>query len=91
MRKLAGLSVVIIGLMAGCGNGHKVGNFKVDNFSNGKAGEVLLIMSENQFTDAQKSSIIDILTDQQPAINQVEPMFDLLKFQPKDYTPHFQR
>ncbi|MDR2868774.1 MAG: DUF4837 family protein [Bacteroidales bacterium] len=91
MRKLAVLSLAIIGLMASCGNGHKVGNFKVDNFSNGKAGEVILIMSENQFTEDQKNSIIDILTDQQPAINQVEPMFDLLKFHPKDFTPHFQR
>lgn len=87
---------IIIGLVAAvllnaCGHGKKGPTFKVDNFSNGKAGELILIMNDDYFSDNQKDEVFQVFTQPQPAINQIEPMFDLLKFQPKDFTPHFQR
>jgi hypothetical protein len=87
---IIGLAAAII-LLSACGNGKKSPTFKVDNFSNGKAGELILVMSDDCFTDNRKDSVIRAFTQPQPAINQIEPMFDLLKFQPKDFTPYFQR
>jgi len=68
-----------------------IGKFKVDNFSNGKAGEVILILDNKYASDATREHIEAILTQPQPALNQEEPMFDLLHFENKDFTPQFQR
>jgi hypothetical protein len=91
MKKSIIIGLVVAALLSACGHGKKGHVFKVDNFSNGKAGELIVIMGNDYFTDSQKDAIVEALTQPQPAINQIEPMFDLLKFQPKDFTPHFQR
>jgi len=64
---------------------------KVDNFSNGKAGEVILVIDKKYASDATRNYIEEILTQPQPALNQIEPMFDLLSFENKDFTAYFQR
>jgi hypothetical protein len=91
MKKSIIIGLVAAALLSACGHGKKSPTFKVDNFSNGKAGELILIMNDDCFSDSGKDTVIRALTQPQPAINQIEPMFDLLKFQPKDFTPHFQR
>lgn len=64
---------------------------KVDNFSNGKAGEVILIMDHHQWNEEKRERVKEVLTQPQPAINQIEPLFDILDFQPSDFTANFQR
>jgi hypothetical protein len=64
---------------------------KVDNFSNGKAGEVILVLDKKYVSEEAQNYIKEALTQPQPALNQIEPMFDLLQFDNKDFTSHFQR
>lgn len=64
-------------------------SIKVDNFSNGKAGEMLLVMDNKYFSEEQVKEITDCLQKPQPAINQIEPMFDVLHFQAADFTSNF--
>jgi hypothetical protein len=65
--------------------------FKVDNFSNGKAGEVILILDKKYASQALQNYLDEFLSQPQPALNQEETMFDLLHFENKDFTPQFQR
>ena len=64
---------------------------KVDNFSNGKAGEVILVLDKKFVSEGAQNYIVEFLTQPQPAINQIEPMFDILHFDNKEFTNHFQR
>jgi hypothetical protein len=64
---------------------------KVDNFSNGKAGEVILVLDQKYASEETLNYIKEVLTQPQPALNQIEPMFNLLHFENKDFTSHFQR
>ena len=64
---------------------------KVDNFSNGKAGEIILVLDKKHASDATLNYIKEALTQPQPALNQIEPMFDVLHFENKDFTSQFQR
>ncbi|MDR2980507.1 MAG: DUF4837 family protein [Bacteroidales bacterium] len=73
-----------------CGNKKGI-TVKVDNFSNGKAAEAIVIMDNKYWTDSQRAKIDSALTQPQLGLNQVEPMFDLLHFQNSDFTAHFQR
>lgn len=90
MKKICLAYIVIIFVMVSCGH-EDIGSFKVDNFSNGKAGEMLLIMDDNFFSESQEKEITDYLQQAQPAINQIEPMFDVIHFQTKDFTSNFVR
>ena len=63
----------------------------VDNFSNGKAGEVILILDKKYASEAVQNYLDEFLTQPQPALNQEEPMFEVLHFENKDFTPQFQR
>ena len=64
---------------------------KVDNFSNGKAGEVILVLDQKYASENALNYLKEVLTQPQPALNQIEPMFDLLHFDNKDFTAQFQR
>ena len=72
-------------------NGKKGGNFKVTNFSSGKAGEAVLIMDDNIWSDSSRVEVEEVLMQPQPAINQIEPMFDLLEINNGEFTHNFQR
>ncbi len=65
--------------------------FKVDNFSTGKAGEMILAIDTNYWTKAAVKSIYEVLEQPQPAINQIEPMFDVLQCSNADYKASFMR
>ncbi|MBO4654135.1 MAG: DUF4837 family protein [Bacteroidales bacterium] len=90
MKKLFFAFIAVTLILASCEQ-KKVGSFKVDNFSNGKAGEMLLVMDDKYFSEAQEQEIIDCLQQPQPAINQIEPLFDVLHFQSADFTSKFVR
>ncbi|MDL2308846.1 DUF4837 family protein [Bacteroidales bacterium OttesenSCG-928-B11] len=77
-------------LFTSCGKS-KIGSIKVENFSNGKAAEVLVILDDKYWTEAQKNSIDSALTQPQLGLNQVEPLFDPLYLKNSDFTAHFQR
>ncbi|MDR2972031.1 MAG: DUF4837 family protein [Bacteroidales bacterium] len=69
----------------------KRNGIKIENFSNGKAGEVILVLDLKYTTESALSYIKETLTQPQPALPQIEPMFDLLHFGNKDFSSHFQR
>lgn len=75
-----------------CGCKHKsVPAFKADNFSTGKAGEMILAIDTNAWSDAAIKAIYKVLQQQQPAINQIEPMFDVIECSNKDFYASFTR
>jgi hypothetical protein len=89
-KSLLFLLIVIAFTSIGCKKG-SIHGIKTENFSNGKAGEILFVMDYNLFNDSLKVDIINILTQPQPSINQEEPMFDLLKLKNSDFNSIFQR
>lgn len=78
-------------LFSSCEKGKGGIKVKVDNFSNGKAGEIILIMDDKSWSESDKNAVKEELTQPQPAINQIEPMFDILEFQNNDFSATFQR
>lgn len=89
-KNLILLAVLIILFAGGCKK--KAGSgFKVENYSNGKAGEIVLVMDPKQYTESERKEIISILQQPQPAINQVEPMFDVLKFGLEDFNAFYRK
>jgi len=68
-----------------------VKGIKVDNYSIGKAGEVILVLDNKYTPESAQNYIVQTLTQPQPALNQIEPMFDLLQFENKEFTSYFQR
>lgn len=83
-------AIVLVFAFAGCKK-KSVSGFKVENFSNGKAGEIILVLDDQFFTEPVKKQIEEILQQPQPAINQIEPMFDLLNFSSSDFNSFFQK
>jgi len=64
---------------------------KIDNYSIGKAGEVILVLDQKYVSETMQNYIVEVLTQPQPALNQIEPIFDLLHFDNKGFTSYFQR
>ncbi len=67
------------------------GSIQVENFSTGKAGEMILAMDTSYWSADMRKGILDVLHQPQPAINQKEPMFDVLECSNKDFTASFMR
>ena len=63
--------------------------FKVDNFSTGKAGEMILAIDTNYWTKAARAEIYKVIQQPQPAINQIEPMFDVIECSNRDFLASF--
>ena len=76
--------------IASC-NKSKIGKFSIDNFSNGKAGEVIVVVDNKYLTDETIHYLEDFLYQPQIALNQEEPMFTMLRFETKDFSSLFQR
>lgn len=87
MKKIVYVALVLISVA--CGGG-KTGSIKVDNFSTGKAGEVLLIMDEKYYSEVS-DTLLKSLNQPQPAINQIEPMFHVIQMGNQDFSSHFKR
>lgn len=65
--------------------------FKVDNFSTGKAGEMILVMDTARWPATQRQTVLKVLQQPQPAINQQQSMFDVLLCNNKDFLASFTR
>lgn len=92
MKKISLLITIMVILFAqtGCKRGGTSG-IKTENFSTGKAGELLIVMDKELFGDTVVSHINKTFTQPQPSINQTEPMFDLLKLKNADFNSYFQK
>lgn len=67
------------------------GGIKVDNFSTGKAGEMILAIDTQYWSKAAMTEIYNVLQQPQPAINQIEPMFDVILCSNSGYRASFMR
>ena len=72
------LLVFALALLVGCKQ-KSTPAFKADNFSTGKAGEMILAIDTSYWTPAARTRIYQVLQQPQPAINQVEPLFDIIQ------------
>ena len=91
MKKI--ISIIMVALLVVCVSCKQksVPAFKSDNFSTGKAGEMILAIDSNYWTKAAMKAIYDVLQQPQPAINQIEPMFDVIQCSNKDFLASFTR
>lgn len=93
IRKISLLIWIASFLIAGssCKRNSSFVTVKSDNFSNGKAGEIILVIDSSRWTTPQIDELHNFFNQPQPAINQIEPMFDILTFSNRDFTAYFQR
>lgn len=85
------LIILAVFLFGACKNKTSVSGIKVSDFSTGKAGEMILAIDTNYWNPQAVSYIRSVLHTQQPAINQIEPMFDILQCSNSDYLASFMR
>ncbi|MBO4504577.1 MAG: DUF4837 family protein [Bacteroidales bacterium] len=91
MKKYIYLFLVFAMVLMGACKQKSVPAFKADNFSTGKAGEMILAIDTSYWTPAARTRIYQVLQQPQPAINQVEPMFDIIQCSNKDFLASFTR
>ncbi len=78
MKKLSYFLIIVLAVFSVSCKQKSVPAFKSDNFSTGKAGEMILAIDSNYWTKAAMKAIYDVLQQPQPAINQIEPMLSLI-------------
>jgi len=91
MKKITYTLLVALLVMGVSCKQKSVPAFKSDNFSTGKAGEMILAIDSNYWTPAAMKAIYAVLQQPQPAINQIEPMFDVIQCSNKDFMASFTR
>ena len=92
MKKISCFAVILVLLtFVSCRQKSGTPAFKAENFSNGKAGEMILAFDTNYWTPAAVKAIHQVLQQPQPAINQIEPMFDIIQCSNADYRASFMR
>ena len=85
VRKVV-MFLICLFIITSCGK-----RFTVEHYATGKAGEVILILENEQTSDFVRNYIEKTLSQPQPALNQMEPMFDILRLENSDLNAHFQR
>lgn len=90
-RILYSITAILVILSCSCKNKSTVPGIKVENFSTGKAGEMILAIDTAYWTKDARTAIYKVLEQPQPAINQVQPMFDVLQCSNKDFLASFTR
>ena len=91
MKKLSYFLIVVLAVFSVSCKQKSVPAFKSDNFSTGKAGEMILAIDSNYWTPAAIKAIYNVLQQPQPAINQIEPMFDVIQCSNKEFLASFTR
>lgn len=92
MKKISYFAVILVLLTAvSCRQKSGSSGIKVDNFSTGKAGEMILAIDTNYWSKAAVKAIYEVIQQPQPAINQIEPMFDVIQCSNSDYKASFMR
>ena len=91
MKTAKTIILILLAITAiSCGNSNKGITVKTKNFSNGKAGEIIVVADPACWATVQESVTV-ALTQPQPAINQIEPLFDILQFSYNEFSRQFQR
>lgn len=88
MKKISIFLIITLILCCSCKK-HVSTGIKVENFSTGKAGEMILAIDTSLWSLEARTAIYKVLQQPQPAINQVQPMFDVLECSNKDFTASF--
>lgn len=94
MKKLIFILILMISLplmFIACKDKPISGGIPYSNNSNGKAAEVVLVLDTPYWSLPARELIDSILQQDQPAINQVEKMFDLLHFKSADFNAFFRK
>lgn len=91
MKNIVYILLVAVALVFGACKKSSTPAFKSNNFSNGKAGEMILAIDTAYWTPAAIQCIYDVIQQPQPAINQIQPMFDVLQCSNKDLLASFMR
>jgi hypothetical protein len=92
MKKISYFAICIVLLaLSSCGNNSGTSGIKTENFSTGKAGEMILAIDSAYWSPAAMTAIYKVLNQPQPAINQIEPMFDVIRCSNADYRASFMR
>lgn len=92
MKKISYFAVILVLLtVVSCRQKSGSSGIKVDNFSTGKAGEMILAIDTNYWSKAAVKAIYEVIQQPQPAINQIEPMFDVIQCSNADYKASFMR
>ncbi len=86
MKRTYLILMTVAMVFAACKKSGPIIPVPVDNSSIGKAAEVLLVMDKNVWDTTMQDSVFAILTQPQPATNQVEPMFDVLQLNEELFT-----
>ena len=73
-----------------CKDVKQAASVKVDKLSTGKAAEVLVIAEDHYWNDALKDSVHSWLSRTQEVLNQVEPMFDNIRLDQKNFNTQHQ-
>mgnify|MGYP000883709050 CR=1 FL=1 len=82
------LSITLLVSLGACRQ-KSVPAFKSSNFATGKAGEMILVLDTNQWSKAGRAAVYKVLQQPQPAINQIQPMFDIIQCNEKDFKASF--
>ena len=92
MKKISYFAVLLMLLsLVSCHQKSGTSGIKVDNFSTGKAGEMILAIDTGYWSKAAMKEIYAVIQQPQPAINQIEPMFDVIRCSNADYKASFMR
>ncbi|MBP5205787.1 MAG: DUF4837 family protein [Bacteroidales bacterium] len=92
MKRISYFAVILALLtMFSCHHKSSTSGIKVDNFSTGKAGEMILAIDTGYWSKAAMKAIYEVIQQPQPAINQIEPMFDVIRCSNADYKASFMR
>lgn len=91
MKQLFYISLAIVLLLCGACKQKTTPAFKSENFSTGKAGEMILAIDTGYWTKEARKEIYKVLQQPQPAINQIQEMFDVIECSNKDFLASFTR
>ncbi len=78
-------------LLTSCDSETKKKYLTSDNFSNGTAGEVLVVIDKPEWSNIQIDTLEYFFHQRQPGLGQDEYMFDILLFNKPDFNDFFQR
>lgn len=92
MKRISCFAIAIVLLtLSSCHSKSGSSGIKTENFSTGKAGEMILAIDSAYWSPAAINAIYKVLQQPQPAINQIEPMFDVIRCSNADYRASFMR
>ena len=91
MKKIVYSLLVIALVFCGACKQKSTPTFKSNNFSNGKAGEMILAIDTMYWTPAAIKCIRGVILQSQPGLPQNQPMFDILQCSNNDFSASFSR